>query len=695
MSKTYKFRLPQMKVHPDEYIFKDTSNILKDKDWVNLTQMSNTDEYDSDMLKFQYRSPVMSELMDTSIGGHFTLNPAYGFTPTADIYYKGRMLDATEFSPDMEAINIGMGRYYSEAIQQSSKVRTIIFELGVPEFQNIFSFAINAVDTAKLIIAREGRSPFFYYAGLTGGTAATFLAFPLFTAATLLMKYFVNKIAGLFDSKFYSLKPNMGAFWSTANTIMNTFTADRGILGTFNFITSPFTAKGKLDRQGYQIQLSGEDKKNLENMMPHIFKNNGTTHTEGLIDIAAISGRHQRLVSERIKLDRLAAEKGDAIAYVTQIKKPETKSLKEFVDELSKTEAFKARDPKERPITEAISSKDINPDDYKEPDDTGRRRALPQQDTSWFRTVGSYYRAAVENGTDVFALQVEYVGPTSMTINNSIKDIPLESLTNQASKKIRDIRFTIADGNFFGDTVNSIRKGVTDLIKGSIEGLTLGLSSLAGALSGGGFIEYPKMYDDSSVSFDGHTFKIRCNSPYNNQISQMMDIDMVLSVLLAASSPQSIGRSAYTSPYICKAFMRGIMNEELAMITRISLKLGEGNLGHNAFGAATDIEITFDVTSLQKVFSVPVPTGINGLYEVSLDSYSGINRFSKLLTGQSYKYSMFISKKILMRLNKQYGSINAVFSPEMWGTKLGHSFIGRAHTLFVDPELSSVALFDE
>ena len=694
------FKLPQMTDAPDEVSVPSKETFIRDIDWLRIGNSPSTEAYDEDALKYQYRSSVFSELMDTSIGGHYTINPQYSWGPTSDMHYRGRMGDSKVFHPGEEAVNIGLGRYYSEAINSNSKVRTLIIEAGIPEFKPFFSYIVGAVDVTLASIVSSGRTTFWYNLGRAAGRTVTFIAFPVFTAFWMVADYALTKIVGYDDPRYYHFRPVMPQFFGKMNTILNTLAADAGILTGVNTLSKVFGAKDAPPTEvGRTVEINSQDKEFLAAQLPHLFKNDDKIGVSGLIDVAGIVGSFQLMIKKNLEQEQLAFESGNPDYFTGIIDKRTSPGTNAFMDSLRGLESFKDKDPFAVPsekLPDSKTSKGLDPSDLKyiKPNkDTYKKARLPHDNTSWLKSFAQYYKSTVDTGLSVLPIQVDYIGASTDTFQNTIKDIPLAGILNGSSKRIREARFSISDGNVFGDAIQSIVQAGADVVKGLLDAGTFGLTSVTSALNGNGMLDFPKMWDDSSTQLATHSFKLRLNSPYNNKISNLLDIYLPLSALLSMMLPNQIGRSAYGSPYILKGFMQGVFNSDMCMMTSLTITRGAGNLGFNSSHAPTDLEVTFTLTDLSPVISSPTPNGIMGMYELSLDDYSGFNRYSKILTGQSYEYSKFISKKAMLRLSKQSANLDSMFSPEYWGRVVGDSVLGRVHTLFVDADVSSVTMF--
>lgn len=695
-AKEYKYALPQLEMDADETALPKTETLIFDVNWLRIGFQNDIEDYDETDLKFQYRSTVFTELMDTTLGGHFTINPAYSWGPTSDIHYRGRMAEAKIFTPESQELSIGIGRYYSEAINHNSKVRTLILEAGVPEFKNMFSFLIGGIDIVKAEIAMSGRTPFFYNAGKAIGIGMSFVAFPILTATFWLLEYAADTALNLFDPRYYTLKSSMPSFWSKANTILNTLAADRGIISSIERSGSDGKSGTEPSKQGEKASISEYDRKVLAEMMPHLFKLTSEDGSSGMLDLSAISGRFQKLINEQLEKEKKAYETGDLDLYCG-IVKPDKKDtgLGDYMKDLEDLPAFKAKDPME-PTAGLPKSTQANIDReslYLPDKDDGRFKFLPHDLTEWFNSVGKYFEAGVKSGADKVALQVDYVGSSTDTFTNTIKDIPIKSQLNGISKRVRDVRFSVSDGNVFGEAVKSLYQATSDIISGVLDGATFGLTNILHALNGGGLYEIPKMWDDSTAQIATHTFKLHLGGPYGNPISLMMDIDVPLSILLAAMLPQQVGRASYSSPFLLKGFMRSVLNSDLMMMTSLSITRGSGPMPYSVTHAATDLDVTFTLTELSPVVSAPTPNGIAGAFELSLDQYSGFNRYSRMITGQDYSYTVFMKKRALLALSKQYLAINSIFSPEYMGKVLSDSFVGKAAAMFIGEDLSNVDMF--
>jgi len=109
-----------------------------DSDWVSDSFMVSGDDMEEDYNFLRFTSTADIKFVDTSMGGNISINSYPQFTRYADIRSRGLYNGRDEVRVGKLAKNIGMGSYYSEAIDDNST--NVYFEFGVPGFNNILYY---------------------------------------------------------------------------------------------------------------------------------------------------------------------------------------------------------------------------------------------------------------------------------------------------------------------------------------------------------------------------------------------------------------------------------------------------------------------------------------------------------------------------------------------------------------------------
>jgi len=277
------------------------------------------------------------------------------------------------------------------------------------------------------------------------------------------------------------------------------------------------------------------------------------------------------------------------------------------------------------------------------------------------------FDASLRGGGAYAVFGVDYTGSVSESISSTTSAIETGGMVKNLSKKAKDVKFNLAGGNILPGA-DIIANGVKDLAAGALDSVTFGLSSVIQTLTGGGYINIPDKWHDSSVKLAEHTFKMKLISPYGNTFSQLQNIYIPLSMILAGALPISVGKSSYTSPFLCSLFGRGIQNTKLGIITSVSITRGTSNLGFNKSRRPLAIDVSFTVTDLSPVLNVPIPKGVFAeVFSASFEDNSPMARYVAVLGGRNILDERYSTRKIALRTSRRLMSYSQLFS----GSKLG------------------------
>ena len=147
------------------------TRMVRDSNWVRKSFLLAGNKADEETSVWRTWSTAYSKYVDTSLGGNFAINQLPQFTRYADLRTKGLSKDAQRAKNQTSAAMSGMGRYYSEAIDDSAQL--IHMRFGTARFNSLISFFVNFYDHEAGVLAREGRVPFSFYAGKIATTIVT------------------------------------------------------------------------------------------------------------------------------------------------------------------------------------------------------------------------------------------------------------------------------------------------------------------------------------------------------------------------------------------------------------------------------------------------------------------------------------------------------------------------------------------
>jgi hypothetical protein len=628
----------------------------KDADWVRQSfLLTNThgevllDDLDKDNRFF---TSAALKFSDTTPGGSFAINPPPQFTRYADLKVGGRFSGSK-----------GMGRYYSEAIDDNAQL--IHLRFGVPQYNSLTQFFTGFYNTGAGQLARTGRSTsMFYSIGNAAGLVVSVLAWPIM--AIHLLGVALRYAFDWNPSKFYYLKPTMPLYWNAVQSMVNHLAVNRGII--------PRIMTKEAD------QLYGTETNNsfansrLNELMPEIFRKDGG------IDVYAMSRRAQRLWSKQQSLIEhlLSDSENDPASAIHQVMKTtltDTRpDYKAYLDRwLLKTisQAKEAKDGKVEATNEGVQYEKAEGGIVK------RVKAVIQEALDMAA-------AELNDGSQFITLRVNYTGAQNESFSNSTGESEISQKINSMSSSARSTRFNFADGNvsdgIVGKIIGKVGLAVGDFMTGMADSLEI--SGLA-ALGGAAFVDIPQHWQQSVANLPHSTYTIDLVSPYGNPISQLLNLDIPLCMLLAGALPLSTGKQSYTSPFLCQLFDQGRSQTRLGIIDSLNITRGTGNVGFSPEGRALAIQVSFSVKDLSSIMHMPISEGLSlNPIEGVFDEDNAYTDYLAVLAGMNLNDQVYQGRKLKLNLARKLSNFRSMMSWEHHATVLGGTLPARIASMF-------------
>lgn len=686
-------------VNPESQTDADNLFIL-DNEWAHTAFLISDinllgDRGDDTDVKNRYWSSADAKFTDGRLGCNIGINPRPQFTRYSDLRSKGRSKEARyDVSIDSTHGNFGMGRYYSEAIDDPSQ--TIYLRFGVPQFTGLMSFFSRAYDNDMLTLARTGRASSILYKGAKAiTTLMSVVAFPQIAAGVLLGKA-VSWMFSRPTSKFYSMKPTMHMYWSTVDSFVKNIAVARGL---FPKIMNETENTGARLGQPYKLDQGYLDE--LARLMPDVFGGTrGDITGTNNFDIYAIANRAQRVANEVFTRDYQELKQGNAADFFGFLKKELStdgshtsyitnsnggRTLIAMLNDFWMFSDYKA--DATAPVQE------VNPRSYPatEKDANGNDVPGTMKDPSWISKAAQHFDSEFRDGSQFAVFKVDFTGSVSESFSNTAQESDLSNKLNGQVADSRRMRFTFAEGNMTDSAVEKAIGGVVgaamDVATGALDGLTMGFSNVLRGLGGSGFIDIPKHWQSSSASLPRSSYKIQLVSPYGNVISQLQNIYIPLAMLLAGALPLSTGKASYTSPYLCQLFDRGRCQIKLGMIESLQIERGVSNLAFNTSGNPMAINVTFTVADFSSIMHMPISSG--GLFETdtNLDDDNIMTDYIAVLAGQDLYSQFYAIPKAKMKLATAIAKFGKVTSPAFWASTVHE---GLADNMITGPVISAI-----
>jgi len=625
---------------------------------------------------------------DSTVGGNFCINPPPQFTPYADIPVKGLSRQAVDQGIAYSAGFTGMGRYYSEAIDDNNRIVHLSF--GFVSYNSLTQFFTGFYTPSLATLARTGRSTTgFIDMFLKTAFGVINLAVLPLTIIPILFMTIGNAIRFMFKipaSKFCYFKEGMTSYWKVVNNLVNQLAVNRQLITyTQSSVFESFI--------GEKPKLDNATKTIFHQIFPEMAE-------DGIIDVYAIANRAKRLEQRhRKEMFKQLSALGDEGWYgkvrkvykenagLEQIDAHETMpfSQKTFWEkffagaELSKgdTEGIIEQDLRTRKDTANAATASGG----KTLEDLKTQPYEPNVSDGFFE----YFLASAADGSSWASFRVDDTGSTTETFSNSTSPSSLADKLNSASKSARETHISFAEGN-----VDS-----AGFVKGVLDGAVSILTNTADLLHIGGlvqfagraFVDIPEHWTDHAASVgETSTYTTTLISPYGNVVSQMMHIYIPLCMLLAGALPLATGKQSYTSPFVCQLYDRGRSITRLGMITSLTITRGTSNMAWDRNGNAMAIDVSFTVKDLSSVVSLPIHEGMSIMpLEGVFDSENKFTDYMMALSATSLPDAHDRLPILKRQMDTKIAQIKQIASPAMWGMQFANMLPGQLMNIFMSP----------
>ena len=624
-----------------------TAFVLPDNDMTDPVDIVN-----------RYWDTTSAKFTDGRWGCNIGVNTFPQFTPYADIPVPGRLSGRVRPGLLETSGNYGMGWFWGKAFDDTAQI--IYMRFGVPKFNSFLDFFSRAFDHGSSVLARTGRWPSFLY------TASKFISRFLAVRAVPLVAVpiLIYQTADFFffkqSARFYNLKPTMHLYWGAVNTLVNTMAINMGIYPKV-MMKDP---EAKRIGQVFEVDQSSLDM--WHQIAPDLFTK------ENMVDAFALATRAQRIANWQISQEFNELENGAETnfrGYVLDNLTSDGRRPAPLTDEHGKISFWAYLDEFLKLGGNYYDSADKN----KNPIEQDPRIAkVPESDAALYPE-GAMTRfkrhidAEFRNGSQFAIFRVTHTGTQTESFSNATVTSDLENKFNSTSSSFAHQRFTIGNGAMFGDIAEIATGAITDVVMGTLSGVTFGLPDAIKGLMGDGYIDIPKHWQSSSARLPRASYKMQLVTPYGNPISILMNLFLPFCMVGAGAWPRSTGKQSYTSPFIVQLFDPGRVQIPMGIITEFTVARGSGNVGWNKNKRPLSFELSFTVEDLSSIAHMPLISGFDGIGSL-IDEESTFTNYLSAVAGQSIYSQIYPIARAKIRAARALMEGNKMLSPAYWGS---------------------------
>lgn len=605
-----------------------------DNDWIRQSFLLSSEAITTTDMVRRMMTTAAFKFTDTTLGGNFAINAPPQFTRYADIKTGGgavgtresRRLNWGDTLTDPVAVyhgiadtwrdmrqrtsqSLGMGRYYSEAIDDNAQL--VHMRFGVPEFNSLWTFFGGMYDPDSSQLARTGRAsldflsaPIQSAAGAAGAGVGMLLAAPFYPL--VLGGRVLRTLAGWPTTKYYYLKPTMALYWDAVTAICNGLAVNMGL--------SPYSpADSRTTNYTDQDVFSEKYRSAFAEMLPDVFQK------DGLVNIRNIASRAQRLAN--MYNEKLRDAQGFRIKDL--ITPGQLRSnLRDYIQTVWDGTSTV---PKDRPMTEYLKSYFEASQNKKVDGGAGNNGAAVGDQTQYSppsaetpppgaltagETAGkfwNYLEGDRRDGSDFVTFRVDNPGQASEAFSSTTRESDLASTMNSTSSSMKSKRFSMAEGNIDGaGLLQSATGALQSFAENALAKIQLGGVM---ALTGLAFVDIPKVWDSSTAQLPRADFNIQLRAWSGDKLSRFMFELVPTAMLMAGTLPLSTGARTYTSPFLCECYSQGRCAIRLGMIESLTIQRGTANVGWTEEHEQMGVDLHFTVVDLSSVMHMPISAG--------------------------------------------------------------------------------------
>lgn len=554
---------------------------------------------------------------DTRLGMNDAINCIWQFNRDDDIAH---MITRTE-----PKLDIGEGRVYSSTTEQNQQIAWFTF--GVPRFTDLTKFYSAAVSSSMARIANTG------FAGETEFTLGSIFGKVIGTVLIYIPAWLLShamSLATRFKSynvgRFYQLRPTMHLYYKYVDSILAAWLVNAGLYGN---ASSP-------EEQGDGASVTADPER-----IPIALQKSVSIWDILRRKCTAIG---QNALANEDELD-------DAKAEIMN----DESSLDDKVDEMIKSSLI-----------------DYDGFDPSKDDGEWQSRYSEWSGEGWFDDTGSVIAKTAFGATQFVGFRVEKGTDASESFSNSTRPSPIaeeiNSFSSEARSKAFDFGQADAESKTGFVTIDALLNGfgsAVQMLRSSFD-----LDKLPTALVGGAFIDIPEQYASSDFG-KSHSLNFQLRSPYGDIISIYQSIMVPLAMILAGALPRAAGANAYTSPFLCRVYCKGMFSIPLGIIESVSIKRGSSEFGWTYQNLPTCIDVSITIKDLSPVMYI----GMKGSELSSL--FGDLNTFDEYLQTLAGMGLMERTSRIAqIKRNLQYffhRIRNTYTNPLYWAHMIGDS----------------------
>ena len=610
-------------------IANDKNKSKKAEEWLKLINEQNASSpsaMDRDGLADTDYFYTRPNYTDTRVGGNDAINPYWQFCRDDDIVPELLSIKTVGQKEGPGMSEGGMGRVYSETYDNHQQI--LWLSMGVPEFTNLTAFYMDAGDKNAANAMNRGS-----FRGLVGGIIriafrATVWAITFPVTAPFYLNRWLSRSQTDRITKYYYFKPAMVVYYEMVNTMITYLAVSMGLY-------PQYIKKRKDSTKNLKEAYDLNDPKPAPEVPPATT----TSGADGMPSVTAatvesnIEGAPPPTTPDMSDTFEHIGEPAVDELYHSD---PSNTSIPDilrngpdiFVIMNRRARIFdKARTEvttrmlSERLLTDNQSVPDEK-DYFMTPNKEFKRKSDTAKDSEWVEAEDpinantehtwvkwwSSLKANCLGAGDFVGFRIERSVSCSEGVSNQTGPTGLAQKLNAIAQENKD-KFESGGNTTMGRFLTTVAMDgdVNGALQNVLKQVTANIASAVGLgdigaimTAGSGFLDIPDVWKDSSFQ-RSYSFTVQLRARYGDPVSIFQSVYIPLAMLLTASLPRSIGNNMYTSPFLVKAYCKGMFAVPCGIMD-IRIQRGKDEFGWSNDMLPTAVDISVDIKDLTPTF---------------------------------------------------------------------------------------------
>ena len=231
----------------------------------------------------------------------------------------------------------------------------------------------------------------------------------------------------------------------------------------------------------------------------------------------------------------------------------------------------------------------------------------------WDKAINKGIKNIINAGSsnNFIAFYVDSETSVSESISNGTTSSQLVDQFNQSSSSVKEIKYLAGGVAGFGKPMNeddyesgksTIMSALSKITGNGTNKIFNNIDEAFKTIGKGGRLIFPEIWDDSEFS-KSYSFSLKLRTPDGDKLSWFLNICVPLIHLLAFAAPRSLGANGYKTPFLVRAYYKGIFNIDMGIITNMSITKGK-DAAWTIDGLPTEVDVSIDIKDLYSSLSI-------------------------------------------------------------------------------------------